>query len=336
MAEDARINWYRTPVDKDVLKSLTARSDRRGFCQMIPQLLFSTATGALAYMVWLRGPSWAVVLACYLHATFYWFLGLAGCGHELCHRTVFRTHFWNEFFVRLVSFLSWTNFHVFRASHARHHAVTVHHGLDLEVILPQKIRLRDWIYSFTFDVPRLWAVLRGTFEQSLGMIRGEWNQRILPKSDVKARRAVIRWARILLTGHGVLAAGFLLSGQWILIFIVTLAPFYAGWLNNLVAWTQHLCLQPDVDDYRLCARTIRVNPVLEFFYSRMNYHLEHHMYAAVPFYHLPKLRAAVEYDLPRARRGLWAVWKELLPALRRQKADPSFVLVPELPGPASN
>ena len=36
----------------------------------------------------------------------------------------------------------------------------------------------------------------------------------------------------------------------------------------------------------------------QFFYWNMNYHVEHHMYAAVPYYNLPKLRKAI--------RGLFA------------------------------
>ncbi len=55
------------------------------------------------------------------------------------------------------------------------------------------------------------------------------------------------------------------------------------------------------------------------------------MFPAVPFYNLPKLRAALAHDLPPAPHGLWATWRELRPIMRRQQADPSYVYVPPLP-----
>ncbi|MCB0121282.1 MAG: hypothetical protein KDE58_03505, partial [Caldilineaceae bacterium] len=59
---------------------------------------------------------------------------------------------------------------------------------------------------------------------------------------------------------------------------------------------------------------------------------EHHMYAAVPCYHLAKLHRAIEHDLPRSPNGLLETWTEILAILRRQKAEPDYEFVPELPG----
>jgi len=162
MPEQERIKWYRTPLDKETLNRLTERSDGQGFLHMIPQLLFHLATGAAAYWAWVNGPWWLVVIACYFHAMFYHFLGMAGCGHELCHRTVFKSRFWNEFFLLIGCFLTWNNPYFFRASHTRHHQYTVHHGLDMEVILPQKIRNRDWLFLFTIHWQGVCRLSRGT------------------------------------------------------------------------------------------------------------------------------------------------------------------------------
>ena len=63
----------------------------------------------------------------------------------------------------------------------------------------------------------------------------------------------------------------------------------------------------------------------------MNYHVEHHMFPAVPFYNLPKLRAALAADLPPATHGLIATWREILPILRRQDTDPAYAFIPVLP-----
>ena len=78
-------------------------------------------------------------------------------------------------------------------------------------------------------------------------------------------------------------------------------------------------------------RTVILGPVMRFLYWHMNYHVEHHMYASVPFYNLGKLRKAIEFDLPEAPRGLWRAWRQMLPILYRQRKDPEYVFVPALP-----
>jgi len=64
----------------------------------------------------------------------------------------------------------------------------------------------------------------------------------------------------------------------------------------------------------------------------MQYHIEHHMYAAVPCYHLPGLRKAIEHELPPAPRGLRATWKEILAIHREQQSNRDYYLEVRLPG----
>jgi fatty acid desaturase len=62
----------------------------------------------------------------------------------------------------------------------------------------------------------------------------------------------------------------------------------------------------------------------------MQYHVEHHVYPAVPFYALKKLRARMEGQLPR-RKGLFEAWRDILLYLKRRKTDPGYYLPVELP-----
>ena len=103
------------------------------------------------------------------------------------------------------------------------------------------------------------------------------------------------------------------------------------WFEFLVAAPQHVGLSPNMPDFRLNTRTYTSGWLPAFFYWNMQYHVEHHMYPAVPFYNLPRLRAAMAYDLPPAPHGLWATWKEILPIMKRQRIDPTYVYVPPLP-----
>ena len=86
--------------------------------------------------------------------------------------------------------------------------------------------------------------------------------------------------------------------------LLTLAPFYGGGFQYLLNEAQHIGLTDKVSDYRINTRTILLNPLLGFLYWQMNYHIEHHMYAAVPFYHLAELHALVKDDLPHCPRGI--------------------------------
>ena len=63
----------------------------------------------------------------------------------------------------------------------------------------------------------------------------------------------------------------------------------------------------------------------------MNYHTEHHMYAAVPCYNLGRLHAMIRHDLPPCPDGLVAVWCEIASIQLRQEKDPSYVHQPVLP-----
>jgi len=152
-----------------------------------------------------------------------------------------------------------------------------------------------------------------------------------PRIELPLRRQLLNCSRVVLATHVILAAVFVYFHLWIMFLLVTFAPFYASWLQLLCGFPQHAGLQSNVPDYRLCCRTMILSPFVSFLYWQMNYHSEHHMYAAVPFFNLRKLRQAIESDLPPAPRGLWVTWKELLPVLRRQKEDPTYVFVPLLP-----
>jgi len=348
MNEQLKVSWYRCKVDKAVMSDLMKKSDARAFAQVIPQLLLYAATGTAAYLAYanLHASNWhwalpLLLLAVFIHGTFSrFFLGIAG--HELCHKTPFKTQAWNEFFLKVYSFLSWFDYVGYRVSHVRHHQVTVHSDEDGEVVLPQGL---DW-HGVKFVIARLtcspikwirlfrnWtAAARGKVTSCDDFFRAEWLKRILPDSNVELRREHRRWAQIVLFGHLALAAVFIATGHWFLIIVVTLGCQYCNWLSVLCTTPQHIGLSPNVSDFRLCTRTYTCSWLPAFLYWNMQYHVEHHMFPSVPFYNLPRLRRAIEHDLPPAPHGLWATWQELLPIMKRQRVDKSYVFIPRLPG----
>ena len=85
----------------------------------------------------------------------------------------------------------------------------------------------------------------------------------------------------------------------------------------------HCGLCSDVPEFRKCVRTITLNPINEFLYWHMNWHLEHHMFVTVPCYNLPKLNKVVAEDVPKPRTMLRA-WKEMREICRKQLEHPTY------------
>lgn len=345
MNEPVRINWYRCKVDKSVMSQLIKRNDFLAFRQAILQLALFALTGTVTYLIFQNitaaNALWTVPLLLFalcLHGANCGFMGLVAV-HELCHKTPFSSPFWNEFFIKIYSFLSWSDYLGFRVSHVKHHQATVHHDYDGEVVLPQKF---DWdcikflMSKLFFSPSEVYILLRFWFYAAFGSIKdgtfsGEWMNKVVPESNIALRRQHRTWARILVGGQLLLATLFIITGHWFLIVIVNLSAFYSHWLVTLCGAPQHAGLRPDVADFRLCCRTYTCSWPIAFLYWNMQYHVEHHMFPAVPFYNLGKLREAISHDLPPAPHGLWAVWKELMPILRKQREDPNYYFTPRLP-----
>lgn len=351
MNDQIKISWYRCRIDRAVLSELMQTSNGRGFLQVIPQLALFLLTGALAYAAYLHSgaANWPTAVplllaALFLHGTLSNFLGSVGPVHELCHKTPFRSKGLNEFFLKVFSFVSWSDYVAFRPSHVKHHQVTVHHDHDGEVVLPRKLDwefVRFYVAIFTVSPKFAWRRISALLHAARGRIvdgelNGAWLERVMPAGNPALRAEHRRWARTVLLGQGTLAALFVALGHPFLILIFNFGPFYCPWLALLCGLPQHLGLSPNVPDFRLCSRTYTSGPFVGFLYWNMNYHVEHHMFPAVPFYNLPRLRAAIAADLPPAPHGLLATWRQIAVILRRQKLEPLYAFVPVLPGGAGD
>jgi len=166
------VAWYRTSLDSHVRMELHERSDCRGWLQTLGCLIVFATTGGLAFYSTGRWPWWATVLLVFPHGTCCSFVSNAV--HELGHGTVFRTRFLNAWFERVFGFLSWMNFHMFDTSHVRHHQFTLHPPHDLEVVLPIKLVLRNFLQEAFLNWPGFKLALTVNSRIARGRFRGEW------------------------------------------------------------------------------------------------------------------------------------------------------------------
>ncbi|MBV7331722.1 fatty acid desaturase [Chloroflexi bacterium TSY] len=267
----SKINWYRSPVDREVLVELNRRSDWKGAAQTFGHLGLLTLTGTAAFYAAENLPIWVLLLILFAHGIFYAFL-LNGF-HELCHSSVFKTKALNYFFTRVFAFLGWYNPVLFWASHQEHHKYTLHPPDDLEVVLPVEFTLQSFLKAAVVNPWGFYQRLKGVIRLTRGKLEGEWEHILFPPEATDLRRQLFGWARFMLIGHLILTVVSLALGLWLIPVLITLAPFYGGWLLYLCNNTQHVGLQDETPDYRLNTRTIILNPFVRFLYWRIGHNI---------------------------------------------------------------
>ena len=338
-----KVKWYRCPIEQSTLYDLMRARDLQGWFQTLGHLLVFGGTGALSYYFFDRELWVGFALALFAHGTvashFHY-----GC-HELEHGTVFRTKWLNAFFLRVYSVLAWWNFHEHAISHTYHHIYTLHPRADKEVTLPANPSLRPHYLLQLFGlnlfggfatrgvVTWLWGTVKTSFG-AYGVFSTPGWLEALYENRPDVRKRAVNWARFLLLFHVGFAILAIALGYWIVAVLLSIAPFIANWLAYFVGVPMHCGLRDDVPDFRLCARSITLDPISEFLYWHMNWHLEHHMFAAIPCYNLKRLHHAVARDMPPPRT-LFGSWREMRQAWDKQKQDQAYQFDTPLPPPSA-
>jgi len=316
------IEWYWIPIDRQVLAALCCKSDWQGAVQTAGFFSVLACTGTAAYYSAGHWAWYLTVVLLFVHGTCWAFLSNAF--HEFNHGTVFATRLLNRLLLYLVSFLSWNNPTLFWASHTEHHKFTLYPTDDLELSPDASPTLREFLGLAFINPAGLARTLWTTLRHARGHLRGAWEERLFPRSKASQRRQLSSWARVLLIGHSTLVAVAIFYHLWMLPVVTSLAPFYGRGLQWLCNESQHTGLPGNVPDFRLCSRTVYLNPALAFMYWYMNYHTDHHLFAAVPCYRLPRLHRLLREDFPPCPHGLLEVWREINATLQRRKIEPGY------------
>ena len=344
--KNLRIEWYRSPIDRTVLRDLSRRSDLQGWIQAGGHLGLFALSGALTYFLWAQQFWIGFALALFVHGTIgSFFIGVAP--HELGHGSVFRTKWLNGFFNHVFCLLGWYDPYDYNASHTFHHRYTLHPEGDREVLLPLKptVGKTFLLQLFTVNVfsqpgrtfgkggliSTIWLTICTALGKGGSPERpaNEWLRAVHADQPAEHRKS-IRWARITLAFHAAVLVLAIATGQWVLPLILSLFPFIANWAQYAVGLPQHCGLMDKTPDFRKSVRSNTLIWPLEFLYWRMNWHCEHHMYAGVPCYNLKKLHRAIAGDVPRPRT-LLSAWREMRYVWDRQQEDPDYQFDTPLP-----
>ena len=321
--------WHKCKVDIEVLKELSKKSDLKGLQHILVFFGLLIITGILAYITW--GTWWSV----------FWFLVYGNIysfsnplWHETGHKTAFKSKFLNEFFYYISSFMS--NFEPtrWRYTHFVHHGNTystenpfdheIEYGNDLKEtpkgLIVNIIPFLDLVFikkHISFEI----------FQHAFG-IKTKVMEECIPEN---AQAKAILNSRIYVVVWSLIALWSILASSWMPILYFLLPHFYGKTLHKLVAFTQHAGLARNIKDHRFSTREMHLNPILSFLYWKMEYHLTHHMFPTVPSYNLDKLHHHIKDQLPKTNNGLIDAYREIIPALIKQREDTSYFIKKDIP-----
>ena len=321
--------WHKCQIDIKVLKELSTKSDLKGLQHVSVFFGLLIISGLLAYQTW--GTWWSA----------FWFLiyGNIYCfanplWHETGHKTAFKSKFLNEFFYYISSFMS--NFEPtrWRYTHFVHHGNTystenpfdheIEYGNDLKET-PKRliINIIPFLDIISFKKHVSFEIIQHAFGIKTRVMLDSIPESARAKSIFNSRVFVIVWLIIILWS--------IVSLSWLPMLYFLLPQFYGKTLHKLVAFTQHAGLGRNLKDHRLSSREMYLNPILSFLYWKMEYHLTHHMFPTVPSYNLDKLHNHIKDQLPKPNNGLIDAYKEIVPAIMKQKKDKNYFIQKEIP-----
>ena len=307
--------WFRCEIDRITLKQLCKRNDRSGLIQFGGIFAVLLALATTLVLVW--GSWWAVPV--FIFYSIVWSFANA-MGHESCHGTTFRSHRLNEILLYVSAWMvNWEPVTV-RWVHARHHTYTSVVNDDAEYLLPNPIRWRDMIELMSGWV-EVWHYNKELVQLSCGYAN-HFIKISVPESELPK---VFRNARFYLTSYLLIIAAAIYMQSWLLACLLILPRIVGEPMHGILRITQHGALATNIRDHRKTTRSMYVNPLLQFFYCNMNYHIEHHMFPMVPFHSLEKLHWQLKPQMPEPSRGVTAAMAEVFYTMKKQRKQADYV-----------
>ena len=315
------IDWIRPDIDKDTLRACTKRSDFRGFVHVLGTIAILVGSGWLCWHLYVT-QQWVLMgLALYLHGALFAFTPQV---HEISHNTVFKTRWLNRLFARIFGLIHWRSNHVrYWMSHKYHHRYTLHRASEAERVVPRPQTAQQLLLS-ALQVVNLNGFITDLYDTVFTLIRpyaknprrSVWQRYVYEQATEKERRDAYLTDAYQFLFHVAFAVAAIATGSWFLVVIVSLPRWYGGrWYHQLVHDTMHVGRKPESNDFRESCRSVRVNPITSFLYWHMEWHTEHHTFAAIPCYNLRKFHrlTAEHWEKPQ---GLWEAWREITESSR--------------------
>lgn len=286
---------------RDEIKMLTARSDARGFASIA--FTWGVIMATLALLAW--AATQPLLLALPLFFIGFMILGgrhlaLAILMHEASHGTLFKTKWLNDTFADWVCAKPiWSDVQKYKVHHFAHHTRTGQVGdTDLSLVAGLPCSRASLWRKFARDLSGLSGLkfLFGRLLMDAGVIK--WTVSIdiqrLPQEgrrwhdylrDLLANSWRTGLVHVLLLGMAFAVGHAWLYGAFVLSY---LTPFPL--ILRIRSMAEHACTEASADMF-LNTRTTRAGLLARMTVAphRVNYHIEHHVMASVPFWKLPRM-----------------------------------------------
>ena len=207
--------------------------------------------------------------------------------HECGHRNAFRSQAANLWMGRFLAWFIVFPFTAFTECHRRHHRYLGDPVQDPD----------EWHYVDG----RRWLVPR------IATFAGRFTWLSMTRYGPEVRGMVLRELLFNLGSMAAIAAAFAWYGRFDLFLLIVVAPLLllTMIINPISRGYEHYPMATLGDDHHgrldLARNTITVtSPTISLLWANINYHVEHHIYPAVPFYNLPRLHRLLQ-DRPYQR-----------------------------------
>jgi fatty acid desaturase len=234
---------------------------------------------------WLSGITWLAALPFYVCAAAS-LHGISLFTHEAVHGTLAKNKQWNAVLGALCAMPVLQNCSAYTVLHLRHHA---HLGEERDPDHYAAYTRWTWLI-FTMNWLRLIIgyPIYIVAIPILGFRHGTPRERAGILIELVATMVMVACVLNL-----PLPAGLLMHG-WVI------PMCFINFMVNIRGMSQHTLLTESSDEVR-GTRSILTGRLVAFFMCNENYHLEHHLYPAVPWYHLPQVHQALRGEL--VKRG---------------------------------
>lgn len=281
-------------VPAELRDAMTARSDAAGLRHLAGHLGLILAVGVLiasGVAGW-----WALLPVQGVLIVFLFTLE-----HEATHKTPFASLWLNEWAGRLAGFLLVLPFEWFRYFHLAHHRWTNIEGKDPELLGAKPETRRAWVWHVS-GLPFWWSEVR----LMTALVRGRAAGDYLPEG---AKGRIVREARVMAWGYALAGLSLLWSPLLLWVWVV---PVLLGqpFLRLYLLAEHGDC--PRVANMFENTRTTFANRIVRFLAWNMPYHVEHHVWPAVPFHRLPEAHGLMKDELRVTSEGYVAFTREYL------------------------
>lgn len=303
-------------LTKEEIRELTAKSDLRGAWAVLRIYLTVAATFAL--------------LGLYPHPLTFLFavfilggqqLACAILTHEAAHKTLFKNRWMNEVLADwMCARPTWTDVERYRQHHIAHHTHTgTDKDPDMSLVTPFPGTRRSLMRKFFRDLNGQTGIRRmvGLIGMDVGILKYTVAAEVerLPQEGRTwkeyIREGTKNMGPMIITNATMIAVLSLFDMAWVysawLIAYLTTFSLYV----RIRSIAEHACTEGGPDMFKN-TRTTYANWLARLTVAPMNvnYHLEHHVMASVPYYRLPQLhKKLLEKGLVKPVRGYAEVLK---------------------------